>query len=320
MALAHCHLLSILFSRRGRPWNAAGRELLLPQHPVSTWSYTARRTSDDGWHVASEALLHPRGPFPHYLLHQALLATLRVTLFFIHVARVVLCVEHDLNRLLFLSNNAVRHRFSKYSRARSLNWWSDCDHVLLHLPLPFLPLPFPARDRRSWSGTAPKKRQGSLATDAERARRRSPRRCIPRCAPWTRRCVAALALVDHFDGHQEVLQGQDEPPDPFQDLTHPTFLDDLLFPDLRLSHFHRWLFSWPRHHLFRQVSTVAATTSKVGTASSALSLLLLLPLLSPSSSSRSRSLSLSLTVLTRFGKPPKISGSVDLQFPVSDKK
>ena len=88
VALAHCHLLSILFSRRGRPWNAAGRELLLPQHPVSTWSYTARQTSEGGWHVASEALLHPRGPFPHYLLHQALLATLRVTLFFIHVARV----------------------------------------------------------------------------------------------------------------------------------------------------------------------------------------------------------------------------------------
>ena len=88
MALAHCHLLSIMFSRRGRNWNAAGRDLLLPRYPVSTWSYTARQTSEDGWHVASEAPLHPRGPFPHHLVLQALLATLRVTLFFIHVARV----------------------------------------------------------------------------------------------------------------------------------------------------------------------------------------------------------------------------------------
>ena len=33
MALAHCHLLSIMFSRRGRNWNAAGRDLLLPRYP-----------------------------------------------------------------------------------------------------------------------------------------------------------------------------------------------------------------------------------------------------------------------------------------------
>ena len=88
MALVHCHLPSIKFSRRGRNLNAASRDLLLPRYTVSTWSYTARQTSEDGWHVASEALLHPRGPFPHHLVHQALLATLRVTLFFIHVARV----------------------------------------------------------------------------------------------------------------------------------------------------------------------------------------------------------------------------------------
>ena len=62
MALAHCHLLSILFSRRGRPWNAAGRDLLLPHYTVSTWSDTARQTSEDGWHVASDALFHPRRP------------------------------------------------------------------------------------------------------------------------------------------------------------------------------------------------------------------------------------------------------------------
>ena len=62
MALAHCHLPSILFSRRGRPWNAAGGDLLLPYYTASTWSYTARQTSEDGWHVASDALFHPRGP------------------------------------------------------------------------------------------------------------------------------------------------------------------------------------------------------------------------------------------------------------------
>ena len=258
MALAHCHLPSIMFSRRGRPWNTACRDLLLPRYPVSTWSYTARQTSEDGWHVASEAFLHPRGPC--HMTSTDCFSSQTTLSFAFGVFRTWLCLL------------ACRHRFSKYSRARSLDWWSDCDHFLLRLPLPFLSQPAPARDRRSWSGTAPKKRQGSLATDAERACRRSPRRYIPRCAPWTRRCVVALALVDHFDGHQDALQGQDEFLDPLQDLAHRTFLDDLLFPDLRLSRFHRWLFSWPRHHLFRQVSTVAATASKVGTASSALSL------------------------------------------------
>ena len=62
MALAQRHLLSILFSRRGRPWNAAGRKPLLPHYSVSTWSYTARHTSKDGRHVANDALFHPRRP------------------------------------------------------------------------------------------------------------------------------------------------------------------------------------------------------------------------------------------------------------------
>ena len=55
-------------------------------------------------------------------------------------------------------------------------------------------------------------------------------------------------LVDAFRdallGLGGVLQGQDEFLHPLHNLTHQTFLDDLHLPDLRLSHFCRWLFPW----------------------------------------------------------------------------